>query len=202
MLSLSRLSSWCKWRLVQKSQPLSWPVIDLGYPQAVITELVFEHALRIRMKEDRSGSKKSSSAPVTPDSASAVTVTGQVDNAAESIAEDTDATPTPSEETTPAPTAKSEEEEDANSNLVGKINNLISSDLENITDLTELPMVVVYTPLKIGLSIWFLYVLLGWRYDAIKFNLFLSASLININPSYSTFVGIGLMFLGLIIPGK
>lgn len=64
---------------------------------------------------------------------------------------------------------KKEDSEGLNggSSLVGKINNLISSDLENIIEMTELPMVIVYTPLKIVISVYFLYRLLGWRYDIV-----------------------------------
>ena len=54
--------------------------------------------------------------------------------------------------------------------LVGKINNLISSDLKNIIGMTELPMIIVYTPLKIVISVYFLYRLLGWRYGSALFH--------------------------------
>lgn len=49
------------------------------------------------------------------------------------------------------------------SNMVGKINNLISTDLENITEGREFLMVLINAPVTIGGCIWFLYALLGWR---------------------------------------
>lgn len=48
-------------------------------------------------------------------------------------------------------------------NLVGKINNLISTDLENITEGRDFFFVLVYAPLNIILGMAFLYVLLDWR---------------------------------------
>ena len=49
-------------------------------------------------------------------------------------------------------------------NLVGKINNLISTDLANIVEARDFLLVLVYIPLQITLSIIFLYAVLGWRY--------------------------------------
>lgn len=69
-------------------------------------------------------------------------------------------------------------------NLTGRINNLATSDVSNITsvtdfwiqgetvspssflllDLTHFIYTVMFTPLQIFLSILFLYVILGWRY--------------------------------------
>lgn len=144
---------------------------DVRCLQAIVTELVFEHALRIRMKEERLLAN-SSSTQATPESSSTLIAPDQSDSAQESIGEDTSATLPASEETTPTPplraNKKNSENPDSNYSLVGKINNLISSDLENITDLTELPRVMVHTPLKIGLSVWFLYALLGWRYVPVE----------------------------------
>lgn len=68
-------------------------------------------------------------------------------------------------------------------NLVGKINNLVTTDLNNIVDGRDFLMIceseilawnvrdlqnfplVPYTPLQIGVCTWFLYRILGWRYD-------------------------------------
>jgi hypothetical protein len=48
-------------------------------------------------------------------------------------------------------------------NLVGKINNLISTDLENITEGRDFFFIFIYSPLNIILGMVFLYVLLDWR---------------------------------------
>jgi hypothetical protein len=75
--------------------------------------------------------------------------------------------------------APSAETEGKPTDLVGKINNLVSTDLSNIVDGRDFLLVcepvfvffviqlsiflVVGAPLQIGLSIWFLYNVLGWR---------------------------------------
>lgn len=59
--------------------------------------------------------------------------------------------------------ANSSSSESASSSLVGRINNLISSDLDNIVEGRQLAYIVIFIPLKIALSVWFLYVILGWR---------------------------------------
>ena len=51
---------------------------------------------------------------------------------------------------------------DRGSNLVGKITNLVSTDLNNIVDGRDFPMVIIALPLQIVLCIVFLYKVLGW----------------------------------------
>jgi hypothetical protein len=48
-------------------------------------------------------------------------------------------------------------------NLTGKINNLVTTDLGQITDAREFLRLMVFIPLKIIASTIFLYVVLGWR---------------------------------------
>lgn len=48
------------------------------------------------------------------------------------------------------------------SNLVGKITNLVSTDLNNIVDGRDFPMLFISLPLQIVLCIVFLYKILGW----------------------------------------
>lgn len=48
-------------------------------------------------------------------------------------------------------------------NLVGKINNLVTTDLANIVEARDFLLAAVYIPLQITLCIIFLYVVLGWR---------------------------------------
>ena len=70
---------------------------------------------------------------------------------------------------------------DKGDNLVGKINNMISTDLKNITDGRDFLFLcrfipprwvnlsnfcvskVLYTPLQCVVCVWFLYEILGWR---------------------------------------
>jgi hypothetical protein len=82
-------------------------------------------------------------------------------------------------------------------NLVGKINNLVTTDLGNITDSTDFLLVVLYIPLKITLCITFLYLVLGWRW--------VHWCPIPIDTkyleSYSAFVGLTLILLLSPLPG-
>ncbi|KAJ7758491.1 P-loop containing nucleoside triphosphate hydrolase protein, partial [Mycena maculata] len=47
-------------------------------------------------------------------------------------------------------------------NLVGRINNLATSDVANLTDVMEIWINGVFFPLQVILAIWFLYLILGW----------------------------------------
>ena len=51
---------------------------------------------------------------------------------------------------------------DKGSNLVGKITNLVSTDLNNIVDGRDFPMLFISLPLQIILCVIFLYKVLGW----------------------------------------
>ncbi|KAJ6611201.1 hypothetical protein B0H10DRAFT_2165893 [Mycena sp. CBHHK59/15] len=82
--------------------------------EAIITQLVFNHALRIRFKSETSEAPHTGAKPR------------------------------------------------ADQNLVGKLNNLITSDLQNITEAKDFMLLFVYMPLQLILCIWFLYVVLGW----------------------------------------
>jgi len=57
---------------------------------------------------------------------------------------------------------KEEEKAEKGSNLVGKITNLVSTDLNNIVDGRDFPMLFISLPLQIVLCIVFLYKILGW----------------------------------------
>ena len=85
--------------------------------------------------------------------------------------------------------------------LVGMINNLISSDLENIVGMAELPVLIVYAPLKIMISVYFLYKLLGWRYRGVSYCTSIGVLIDDIFTLISVFPGMGLIIIGYIIPG-
>ncbi|KAH7883936.1 hypothetical protein F5I97DRAFT_2075294 [Phlebopus sp. FC_14] len=153
--------------------------------ECIITQLVFEHALRIRMKAELPESSKDIDSTLsTPDSASIAesttaessTVIG--DSRESSIDE---AQSTSGSTTTSSAKGKqkakgkqndgveSKKPQSSADNLVGKINNLVTTDLGNITDGRDflfkqaliLPL-VPYVPLQVGLCVWFLYSILGW----------------------------------------
>ncbi|CDO74329.1 hypothetical protein BN946_scf184850.g1 [Trametes cinnabarina] len=159
--------------------------------QAIFTELVFEHALRIRMKADTQDSSAraesdSSTAVATPDNASHLSPEGTQDGAS-STGEDGGGThsATASSSTAVASdhnaqkgkgkstsddakkegeAAKPDAAQKAPSrHLVGRINNLVSSDLTNLEGIgMAATFFAIESPFQITLCIIFLYQLLGW----------------------------------------
>ncbi|KAI0325196.1 P-loop containing nucleoside triphosphate hydrolase protein [Cubamyces sp. BRFM 1775] len=153
--------------------------------QAVLTELIFEHALRIRMKAD---TKESSSAAPS----NATTAVGTPDNASQLDAEgegseggDADAghSATASSSTAVGPASgsikgkgKSTSEsqtkptepekpvkKETGGHLVGRINNLVTSDVNNFEGLgMHLVFFTIESPFQVILCITYLYQILGW----------------------------------------
>ncbi|KAJ6604251.1 hypothetical protein DFH09DRAFT_1300496 [Mycena vulgaris] len=156
--------------------------------EALITQLVFEHALRIRVKAE-SAEKKPSSGTSTPEESGSSTPIEQ-DRSNASGDETLNAADTETLEGGSAPSIKSttsskskskEEPEDSADakNLVGKITNLVTTDLENIVDSRDFLFILLLIPLEIVFCVIFLYQVLGW----------------------SSFVGMGVMVLLFPLPG-
>ncbi|TFK79744.1 P-loop containing nucleoside triphosphate hydrolase protein [Polyporus arcularius HHB13444] len=162
--------------------------------QAIVTELVFEHALRVRMKAETSETVEvpksgENTVVATPDSASQAGTEGDSGSGSESGDADAETatsashTASSSTATVVAPTSasikgkgkvasvaeisqKTETPEPPRSkgkNLVGRINNLVSSDLSSLENIS---MYIVFStiesPFQITLCIIFLYQIMGW----------------------------------------
>ncbi|KXN81115.1 ATP-binding cassette transporter abc4 [Leucoagaricus sp. SymC.cos] len=155
--------------------------------EAIITQLVFEHSLRIRVKAETENGKDEKSVVVTQ--AFTTSTTGSTDSAIN--ASDEEATiraSSPSIQSTSSKGLSQSKNKKGQvsaagtssaSNLVGLINNLVTTDLGNIIEARDLMLVLVYIPLQIILCMVFLYVFLGW----------------------SAFVGLAVMILLYPIPG-
>ncbi|KAI4523406.1 P-loop containing nucleoside triphosphate hydrolase protein, partial [Schizophyllum commune] len=100
--------------------------------EAVITQLIYEHALRLRTS---AGSTKKS--------------TSEVDSQA------------------------------TNDNFLGRLNTLVTTDLQNVVNGRDFILILVYIPLNVILAMLFLYTILGW----------------------SALVGLGVIILSLPLPG-
>ncbi|PBK89813.1 ATP-binding cassette transporter [Armillaria gallica] len=124
--------------------------------EGIITQLVFEHALRIRVKAE------------TDSPASGECQSRDLIDVPEEASEDLQ---------TPAEANLGQLSE--GKNLIGRINNLVTTDLKNITDARGFVQLLVYTPLQLILCVVFLYVILGW----------------------SAFVGLAIIILMLPAPG-
>ncbi|KAF9538671.1 hypothetical protein CPC08DRAFT_824613, partial [Agrocybe pediades] len=158
--------------------------------EGLITQLVFEHTLRIRLKAEISKVETASetttvesiSADAKLDNASAVT------EATSETSENTEHAATPSQDSTVVPrgpssasilissknmslskgkadsepAASAQEKVASGSNLVGKINNLVTTDLNNVTNARDFLLIIFYLPVQMAFCIIFLYQVLGW----------------------------------------
>ncbi|KAJ6501692.1 hypothetical protein C8R47DRAFT_1193380 [Mycena vitilis] len=166
--------------------------------EAIITQLVFEHALKIRVKAE-TAEKTPSSGTSTPADREAPSPIDQEESSGsgDETLHSTDADTVSRDETLHASSSsiksttsskkgkgKAEvKEEPAESsganNLVGKITNLVTTDLGNITDSRDFLFLFLLIPFEIILCVIFLYMVLGW----------------------SAFVGMGVMVLLFPLPG-
>ncbi|KAG8912149.1 hypothetical protein FRC00_005159 [Tulasnella sp. 408] len=143
--------------------------------EALITQLVFEHSLKIRMKSETSSSTSAAASRAATAVASRAASVHEPEHQEEGsgdtlVASGQQPSPSPkgkapsvppSEPSSAAP-SKKDDDSQKDKNLVGKITNLISTDLENIVEARDFLFVIWYAPLQIALSIWFLYRILGW----------------------------------------
>ncbi|KDR83052.1 hypothetical protein GALMADRAFT_57306 [Galerina marginata CBS 339.88] len=142
--------------------------------QALLTQLIFEHSLRIRLKAaiPRELSGSSSSTPGGDEIGHAARVENRTEDSQASTAV---ASEGPSREGTPKGFVKGKAKAGVQAtlpqpakhagdteNLLGKINNLITSDLDTIVDATDLLKLIISVPLQLMLSIVFLSRILGW----------------------------------------
>lgn len=135
--------------------------------EATITQLVFEHSLRIRMKADtQDEAKVEIVVSSTPDSAS-VAATQPEASESETLHSVFATESTVLAESVDEPTKpKGDGEEGGSSsanNLVGKINNMVTTDLGNIIESKDFLFIAVSLPFQVSLCIFFLYQVLGWR---------------------------------------
>ncbi|KDR83119.1 hypothetical protein GALMADRAFT_238944 [Galerina marginata CBS 339.88] len=137
----------------------------LARTQAILTELVFEHSLRIRFKAETGEGGRTPSAAATPaqtpDNRS-IAGSSSEDDESQSVRTETSAAKGKGK-AEPAPVAvPSATDAKKKDNLVGKINTLVTVDLDNITNSKDILMLVLQVPLELTLAVGFLYVILGW----------------------------------------
>ncbi|KAH7912982.1 hypothetical protein BJ138DRAFT_1225912, partial [Hygrophoropsis aurantiaca] len=144
--------------------------------EGTITQLVFEHALRIRMKAElpddniNNTDTPTVSSPDTPSitqrrTASPEGPDGSDDETVHASSMD-DRSPLrmATLKTQDSKTGKEDSDSQPKSsadNLVGKMNNLVTTDLTNIIEGRDFLFLVLYIPLQTALCIWFLYGILG-----------------------------------------
>ncbi|KAJ1309716.1 hypothetical protein OPQ81_006481 [Rhizoctonia solani] len=165
--------------------------------EGMITQLLFEHSLRIRMVAQAaggSGGKTPKTATPGGDSASvagsertAVGSTGEGESgSAGHTAEESNAQTLVASTSSVKQQDKDKDKEGSqagdneSANLVGKINNLMSTDLGNVIDGRDFLFIILYAPIQVIFSVYFLYKILGW----------------------SAVIGMAVMVLSFPIPGK
>ncbi|CAA7262822.1 unnamed protein product [Cyclocybe aegerita] len=175
--------------------------------ESALTQLVFEHSLRIRLKAESSHANESdgkdmgavSPTSSTPDttsvaeSFSSAPRTNGMDSQRASESTATGSREASSDSRTPSASIKgkikddgttlskpkpTKEKKDAH-NMIGKINNLVTTDLGNILEGRDFLMPILFFPLQVTLCIVLLYTFLGW----------------------SAFVGLITMVILLFVPG-
>ncbi|TBU23091.1 hypothetical protein BD311DRAFT_811015 [Dichomitus squalens] len=128
--------------------------------KAIITQLIFDHSLRIRMKAetmDTPAPSRATTAAQTPDN---VSIAGP--DPTEADAGSTSSSGSEDETTKTKEAAPEPKELTPTGNLIGRINNLASTDLNNLVDGRDFLFVLLYAPLQAGFSVFFLYSSLGW----------------------------------------
>ncbi|KAH9945600.1 hypothetical protein B0H21DRAFT_822934 [Amylocystis lapponica] len=154
----------------------------LSHVQAIVTQLVFDHSLRIRVKAEVGDSGKGGDVTVvpTPDTASIAEPSAAAEDSHEAPAsgsgseDGTSHSSTLSVDTTSkgkqksatppeSPDSKKAAPADSKTgNVIGKINNLVTTDLTNLVDGRDFLMLILAIPLNIVISVIFVYRILGW----------------------------------------
>ncbi|KAJ6566068.1 P-loop containing nucleoside triphosphate hydrolase protein [Mycena capillaripes] len=148
--------------------------------EAIITQLVFAHSLRIRMKAETAAMKDTSdtpaveSPPFAPAAGSSSGSTGGSvtpqngrsascsDDGSATVQASTSSIKPAASKPPSKPAKKDAKAKKSEGSLIGKINNLVTVDLGNIVESRDFLMLFVSIPGQLGVGIWFLYTVLGW----------------------------------------
>ncbi|KAE9393131.1 hypothetical protein BT96DRAFT_1023199 [Gymnopus androsaceus JB14] len=156
--------------------------------KAILTETILEHALRIRVKAETSDeesfgpspSVSGTAAPLSDETTTSESGTSSpadegdeqtLHSATPSDARSGDATLQAGSSSASRRTSASNLQKDAGNanstvpelNILGKVNNLITTDMQNIMDGRDVLRLVIQLPIQITLCVFFLYKVLGWR---------------------------------------
>ncbi|KAF8885695.1 multidrug resistance-associated ABC transporter [Gymnopilus junonius] len=147
---------------------LYFGTMALARTQAVLTELIFEHSFRIRFKAETTASSSTATTPAdTPDNrsiAGSSTQEAQEGEAQSVRTESTSASAKGKGQADPSPIATASPSTDAKKkdNLIGKINTLVSVDMDNVLGAKDFLILLVQVPVELTLAVIFLYQVLGW----------------------------------------
>nr|XP_019050369.1 ATP-binding cassette transporter [Kwoniella bestiolae CBS 10118]OCF29299.1 ATP-binding cassette transporter [Kwoniella bestiolae CBS 10118] len=139
--------------------------------EALLTQLLFDHALRLRMKDAIEDEKKEETTANGAPEIRIEDVTEPAPGGTEALLGDDVATNDDTEVGSSNGTNKKDDKEAAadaeakkakGQGLAGKINVLMAADVESVLEGRDLALVFVYTPIQLALCIYLLYRILSW----------------------------------------
>ncbi|KAJ6559886.1 P-loop containing nucleoside triphosphate hydrolase protein [Mycena capillaripes] len=147
--------------------------------EGLLTELIFEHALRVRVKAHHPDAEAPapkdavpSAGAVTPDDDASSTNTtlnantnndaGSESDASSDTAHGTTRSTTSAAPKDAKPGVKASSKTGGSSVDVGKISNLVTTDLRNVTQMSDFLLLLFYMPVTTVFCVIFLYAVLGW----------------------------------------
>ncbi|KLO18945.1 P-loop containing nucleoside triphosphate hydrolase protein [Schizopora paradoxa] len=149
---------------------------------SIMTQLVFEHSLRIRLNQGESGEKSESTSKKDSFTETASSTVEASEDTAVETEVDSDDNESDAETVVSEPdTEKRTDMKTETKHIVGRINNLITSDLTTI-DYSYASLLLPGIFLQLGISIWFLYEVVGW-------SAFVGAASIAISLPIPTYLG-------------
>ncbi|KAJ7461841.1 hypothetical protein B0H11DRAFT_117745 [Mycena galericulata] len=120
--------------------------------EGLLTELIFEHALRVRVKAHN---PEADTPP--PDTTSTEGTSNGGDVQSDASSETVQGAPS-----TTSKDPKTAGRTTTSSIDVGKISNLVTTDLRNVTNMSDFLLLLFYIPVSIVFCVFFLYIVLGW----------------------------------------
>ncbi|KEP45171.1 ABC transporter, partial [Rhizoctonia solani 123E] len=173
---------------------------SLVQTEGMVTQLLFEHSLRIRMVAQVAGGSSGKTPKTSTPGGDSGSIAGSERTAAEGQPQSTKGTgegesnstghtaEESNAQTLVASTSSMKQQDKGDgqdddkevTNLVGKINNLMSTDLGHMVEGRDFLLLLLYGPIQIIFSIFFLYRILGW----------------------SAIIGMTIMIVSIPIPGK
>ncbi|KAF8157940.1 multidrug resistance-associated ABC transporter [Crassisporium funariophilum] len=135
----------------------------LVHTEGLLTQLVFEHSLRIRLKAETSDDEKA--VPSDQDKGSAnehSQVSTAVSRETSTVTVKASSKGKATSDALPKTSETTAAEKKGADNLIGKINNMVTTDLTNIVDSKDFLLLVLFVPMQTTLCMVFLYQVLGW----------------------------------------
>ncbi|KAJ7240472.1 P-loop containing nucleoside triphosphate hydrolase protein [Mycena rebaudengoi] len=129
--------------------------------EGLFTELIFEHALRVRVRAHHSEDEPSKSAERSRESSDAGSTESTL-NLGDAQSDASSETAQESQSTTSKDLKSSATAAPSGTVDVGKISNLVTTDLRNVTQMSDFLLLLCYMPTTIVFCVIFLYAILGW----------------------------------------